>query len=94
MGYFFPTDFEDVVQRNSLQAAQHSALYPPRDPPFPQPLLFDCFTIYSRLGSNPRPMADKATTLTTELVELPCNPSLFSCNFRLAFPNPPIAAIC
>ena len=67
MGYFFPTDFEDVVQRNYLQAAQHSALYPPRDPPFPQPLLFDCFTIYSRLGSNPRPMAHKTTALTTEL---------------------------
>ena len=94
MGYFFPTDFENFAQREALRAAQHSALYPPRNPPFPQPLLFDCVTIYSRLGSNPRPMAHEAIALTTELEGLPCISSLFSCSSLLAITAPLMTAIC
>ena len=41
VGYVFPTDFENVVQRSSMRAAQHDAIDPPRNPPFPQPLVFE-----------------------------------------------------
>lgn len=86
MGYFFPTDFKNVVQRRSLRAARH--------PPFPPPLLHDCVTIYSRLGSNPQPMAHKAIALTTELEGLPCISSFFSCSSLLASTAPPMTASC
>lgn len=43
VGYVFPTDFEAVVQRSSMRAAQHGAIDPPRNPPFPQPLFFEPF---------------------------------------------------
>ena len=39
---------------------------------------------YSLRGSNPRPMAHKTNTLTTELRELPCMPGLFPPSFLKA----------
>ena len=44
VGYFFPIDFENVVQRSSMRAAQHNAIYPPRNPPLPS-FCFRCLLI-------------------------------------------------
>ena len=43
VGYVFPTDFEAVVQRSSMRAAQHGATDPPRNLRFPKPLFFEPF---------------------------------------------------
>jgi hypothetical protein len=43
VGYVSPTDFENFVQRSSMRAAQHDAIDPPRNPPFPQPLFSNPF---------------------------------------------------
>ena len=43
VGYVFPTDFEAVVQRSSMRAAQHGATDPPRKFRFPKPLFFEPF---------------------------------------------------